>query len=1143
MSGIEIIIAFFIILAGGIAFFAALYQFSHSQDAIAMWSGFVMLSISINLFCYIFLKMNLLLGMGRFVVFLQVVSYLLLDISYLVFVIYFIGRSKWISKWTMLALVSVPLLIIALMIYHWHSLPTSIAAAWSSFGIDNRLTQSTDIESAISLVFTLFVVYSTCIGLLSLILLISMYGNTPPHYRKTVLGVFLGNVIITTAGMVEIFGVNLSSQVSILQFAVALAVIPIFLIVFNWKDIRSIPINHTLLNNTIRDGYLIVDPYHKVVDFNLTMSTILASHAKIKTGCLLSEIIPDSELSLQNSINEQSENAIPQLFESQGNIYQVNLIPIEGGRKEFIGTLVVFQNVSERDMLEENLLKQRQSIVQTNALLSGLAEANLNIQKTTDITSVYQILSTELERINLSCFVLNFDPTSSTLVIQHVSSHAEKITRIEKILGFQVIGYPLDRRTFPQIYSYLKRSAKDCSTTTFRIDQTLGGDVSARRMEQAFHVVGIELDTPVTVLQLSTGEKILGLLGIWGKELGQHELAPLRIFASQVAWAIARIDSYNDEVRRSTALARSNQMITALTNVTTQVGTTDDSSKALETLGQALENLNLHCLMGMVDAQGETVTFKYASFYNRIRGITDKIPGFQFIDYQLPKKLWPGTKVINDGIPVWYHNPIKIFSKMFPMMTENLFTQALKRIGVSPHDNLCILPLIIEGRVSGILAVWGSSIQEGDTSTLMVFAHQVAENLRKTKIYEDELSRANNLNRTNKMIVALSNVAAHIETTTNLAEVFNTLSAELEKVDLSCLVCTLDDAKQDLVVEYGSLVEFKDWTTGIGRSIDGNLHIPTELCPAAIFDKKPVWAPDMGDISAKMQPLRLDNIFGKRDKKLGTNLNAPACFLPMIVEEDVIGLLAVRGPRLTKDDIPGLSVFANQVATAIKNTTLYNQAQQEILSRRQAEANLQEALNEKEILLKEIHHRVKNNLQVISSLLSLQIRRSHDMNTNEGLRDSQNRVRAMALIHEKLYQSDDLAQINFSAYLRSLTSYLAQTYRVMSENVSIEVEADQIMLDLDTAVPCGLIVNELVTNSLKYAYPDGEAGRIRISCRRTDYGQYSLVVGDDGPGLPVGFDLNTNTSLGLKLVSNLVKQIEGQMKVNWHHGAQFEIQF
>lgn len=206
--------------------------------------------------------------------------------------------------------------------------------------------------------------------------------------------------------------------------------------------------------------------------------------------------------------------------------------------------------------------------------------------------------------------------------------------------------------------------------------------------------------------------------------------------------------------------------------------------------------------------------------------------------------------------------------------------------------------------------------------------------------------------------------------------------------------------------------------------------------------------------------------------------------------------------------------------------------QTENAQRRRAEDHLRVSLVEKEVLLKEIHHRIKNNLQIVSSLLNLQLPNLQDPTARAHFRDSQNRIRTMALIHERLYRSDDLARIDFAPYLKELTGHLLSSYDVQQNGVTINLEADNISLDIDTAIPCGLLIHELVSNALKYAFPDGRRGTIGVEMRCSGDGHYRLVVRDDGVGMPEGMDYTKTTSLGLRLVNSLTRQLGGTLEVH-----------
>jgi two-component sensor histidine kinase len=213
------------------------------------------------------------------------------------------------------------------------------------------------------------------------------------------------------------------------------------------------------------------------------------------------------------------------------------------------------------------------------------------------------------------------------------------------------------------------------------------------------------------------------------------------------------------------------------------------------------------------------------------------------------------------------------------------------------------------------------------------------------------------------------------------------------------------------------------------------------------------------------------------------------------------------------------------------------------LARRRAEEQIKASLQEKEVLLKEIHHRVKNNLQIISSLLSLQAEYLKDEQAQEIFKNSQNRIESMALIHEKLYQSEDLARINLADYIRELVTNLFSIYAVNSDMVIPKFNIEDIFLEIDKAIPCGLIISELVSNSLKYAFPDGKSGKICLDLQLINDNKIALAVSDNGIGIPEKISLKNTESLGLRLVDALTKQLEGNIELKRNMGVEFKLIF
>lgn len=263
------------------------------------------------------------------------------------------------------------------------------------------------------------------------------------------------------------------------------------------------------------------------------------------------------------------------------------------------------------------------------------------------------------------------------------------------------------------------------------------------------------------------------------------------------------------------------------------------------------------------------------------------------------------------------------------------------------------------------------------------------------------------------------------------------------------------------------------------------------------------------------------------------------------------GLLIVHACARYRQWLPEearfLQQISNQLAIAIQQSNLYQQTQTELIERQQVENRLRASLQEKEVLLKEIHHRVKNNMQMISSLLNLQADSIQDPEALQPFIESQRRVKTMALIHEKLYQSHNLAQINFAEYVQQLAHELLQSFQATYSRIHVAVEVTDVNLTVDTAIPCGLIINELVTNALKYAFPQGQTGEIHIrflpdpASSLPDNPCYLLSVKDNGIGIPNQIDIFNTDSLGLQIICMFTQKLKGTISLNRMNGTEFNI--
>ncbi len=296
---------------------------------------------------------------------------------------------------------------------------------------------------------------------------------------------------------------------------------------------------------------------------------------------------------------------------------------------------------------------------------------------------------------------------------------------------------------------------------------------------------------------------------------------------------------------------------------------------------------------------------------------------------------------------------------------------------------------------------------------------------------------------------------------------------------------------------------------------------------------------------AELYGTNVDNLLGKTDGDFNPNETEVRSFLE--ADREVIDKKKERDitEEAVSNSVTGETKWfqTKKIPLAARDgSTQVLGVSNDITARKVAEEMTIKSLRDKEILLQEIHHRVKNNLQIIVSLLKLQSKHIFDQRDLEIFNNSRSRVETMSLIHEKLYKSKDISNINFDTYIRELASYLLKAYKVQQEDIELVINANNVKLGIDTAIPCGLIINELIINIFKFAFPAGRKGKIEITVAK-EGDDVTLIVSDDGVGLPPDFDLSKSDSLGLQLVDTLIKQLDGNVEIQSVNGSRFIIKF
>lgn len=456
-------------------------------------------------------------------------------------------------------------------------------------------------------------------------------------------------------------------------------------------------------------------------------------------------------------------------------------------------------------------------------------------------------------------------------------------------------------------------------------------------------------------------------------------------------------------------------------------------------------------------------------------------------------------------------------------------------------------PVVVDDRPVGAVIVYTDITQrkriEADVRTLNEelearVAARTAELAALNQQLADEVQKHEQaealLLQRNRELLALQSAATATSSSLDLSFLLDTVTWEMTNLLQSsgCIIFELDQ-------EGNQIVGVADYEAALSGALGGDeVHIEPQPLSDYPLRQGVLHERYAAQVSFSTADVAERAFMARRDAR-------SQLLLPMVFQGRVVGLVIVtqndRERVFSDREISLGQLLANQAAIAVENARLYERAHREIVERAHAEAKIKASLKEKEILLQEIHHRVKNNLQVISSLLNLQSQGIQDKKILEVFQESQNRIRSMALIHEKLYRSSDLARVDFAEYIRNLASFLIRSYR--SRAVQLDLQASDIYLSIDNAVPCGLIVNELISNALKHAFVDGREGEICVAMQQLADQRVKLIVRDNGVGLPKDVDYMNTGSLGLQLVTMLVQQLEGILEIRNNAGAEFEIRF
>jgi PAS domain S-box-containing protein len=1135
---------------------AGSYLISRYRTRLAIWCGFILLSQAIELGCYLLRLVKPAATADMFLFLFQVLSYSLFCFFWLLFVFCFTRHSQWIRLHNLALILSVPATYLLMMVVRWYQ-------GLVANPPETAITGSLMVTSPLAMGTTgaiLFFIYGYSIAFSTIFVLLRFYLIANRSLRKLIIPLLGGPILMALAGFLEVADLNPFKPISIHQLACMGISFLAFWMIIDLRFGNVLSNAREVVIGQLQDGVIILDQQDRIVYVNPSAQQIIGKNSEHALRQDLSNVWPKGSSLIAGQFNVDFPTGEITIAENGvNNTFDINVSQLFDAYHEHIGRTIVLRNVTGRERMEKALDERSRELQRTNALLSALAEVNVILQTTTEPIKIYSILGEELKKLGLVCFIAQLDPVTNDLYISYFSAQSKLINQVEKLLGIKHIGFHLDKDQFSKLYDILG-SKKPSYKPLLKDDlKDVPGKLSTLLLEQGIRLLGLKTEMATLILPLVTSEHNYGLMGIWGENLSETDTASFRIFASQVAYVIERAILYESEIHRSSELARVNSLVIALSRVASIVGTTSKSEFIFDTLGKELTKAGLNCAVVSIDPAGEAAFIKYLSFNPDIIEGIENLTGIQIKNYKIPKKFWPSDRIITEKIPVWYTHPNEVFRKMFPIVPNTIAKKAFQLLKFNAEDQLCILPLVIGERTIGAMPIWGSDLRPSDDPIINIFASQVAGILQNLSNYELETQRADELARSNAMIVALSNVATQLDTTTNIPQVFTTLGNELKKVRVNCMIGTLDNAKQVMKIEYLSVTpEVIQWAEKLGVFWPKEIKIPRRLWPTdkAVTEKAPYWDPDPLGSTSRMFPFVPKKVFYKTFEMAGMNPNDPVCYLPMISEEEVIGILAVWGPDIRNEDIPGFSVFANQVATAMKNTWLYNQAQQEITERRKAQierekliAELEEKNSELEQFTYTVSHDLKAPLFTIRGFLGYVEKDALTGNTERLKADiariSEATDKMKRLLNELLELSrigrimNPPQAVTFEAIVQEALALVRGNIQERGVQILVAPQLPTVYGDRARLVQ---VVQNLVDNAVKFMGEQTDP-KIEIGQGGDEAGKPILYVKDNGIGIAQGLfdkifrlfnklDANTEgTGVGLALVKRIIEVHGGRIWV------------
>lgn len=861
----------------------------------------------------------------------QSVGWNLLYPAWLLFTFYFTGRERWVTRRTLILLSIMPLVTLVLTFTNeMHHLVMSAAALDAAAPIP-VLEQTLGPWGGIS------VLYANLMLLFSFFLLVQALLRAPAGYRWPIVTLLAGPIVPGIGLLLDLTGLNPFIPVSAVPFAIGITGLSASWAIFSLQIGDIVPLAREAAFEGMSDPVIVLDAGDQIADINPAAEGLIGCEAAQAFGKPIAQVWPQW-ISRLNALRDMSVEGLESTLEVGGAqyTYDVHVSPLRDRRRRLTGRAIVLRNVTGRERMAQDL---QRSVTELQDL-QHITESLLSLD------DLPQIMQTMAEGI-----VTRLGYEYTIIVRYHEEGFFSGLAfhplsdAVSKVLGS--VGKILRQPAWKGDVSALRLPYQ--SGMSVVVDRVLDDgelvitDAVSDLMGEIFPPVAI----PISEKILGGRTHILVPMRVGGKTVGHiHAAAPkgfphaerqpalLRI-AGQAALAVAKAQLYEAEQQRAAELERQNAFTNALLQVVARVEAGSTPEQVMETLGVELHNLELDYIIMTLEPDKQALIFDYSSVDKSAISAIQKLTRANILGLRIPRDRWLSDEIIDQKQPLYESDPISGLLALYPGVPEALLKRVIKLAGMPLDVTAFYLPLVVEEQAVGIMAVWGARMLESDLPSLSVFANQVAVTLEKARLVAAEQQRAAELERSNILIGALSRVAASLEATLNLDEVLETLGAELNNLAMGNMLWMLDPEDESLIMQHTSVGATIQRTARkmmkvemLGFRIPPERWKESEPFRITIEQQQPFFTPDPISEIKKTIPKIPRRVIERVFQLAGLPPKVMGAHLPLMVNEQVTGLLVVWGVDLKESDAPALSIFASQMAVALEKAQLFEAEQQ-----------------------------------------------------------------------------------------------------------------------------------------------------------------------------------------------------------------------